>query len=257
MFKRNVQVATVATLVVASGALSISAPAAAASPDASAAVLFVSDLQADAGAGDPVAVQALADYRALSAPEQARFDAAIEALAEVDPGDAESVPGVTVTEESEVVEIPDPSAAAIDLASANVIDVMRAALLAATTKNATPQAVAASTSTSRSWSAYCAQSFKVLGITVSQTRVDGDFDTKANAVTGIRNARARVVKNYQPLTHFTIREVRTEKVNGNGSIHALIRADRGPIKGLGSQREEYQTLTVKGSGKVAACKWGW
>ena len=106
-----------------------------------------------------------------------------------------------------------------------------------------------------SWSAWCSQRASVLGVVVTETRVDGDFDTNGGRVTGIRNQRARVVTNFQPLTNVSFGEIRKE-TGSVGTVRALVRVDRGPLYGIGSQTENWQALAVNGYGSVTSCRWG-
>lgn len=119
------------------------------------------------------------------------------------------------------------------------------------------EATVAQTRGGASWSAFCSAKVSLLGMVVTETRVDGDFDTNGSSVTGIRNQRARVVRNYQPLTNVAFKEIRKEVSGGAGKIHALVHVERGPIHGGNSQTENWQTLAVNGAGKVTACKWGY
>lgn len=185
----------------------------------SAADEFIETLTADAARGDTVAAEALEEHAALSPKQAEVFENAIELLAEG--ADPAGIPGVDVAEEA---------------GSTPIASLSRAG--------------------AQSWSAWCSQRASVLGVVVTETRVDGDFDTNAGKVTGIRNQRAKLVTNFVPLVNVQIKEVRKE-TGTTGTVRALIRVDRGPLYGIGSQVENWQSLAVNGSGKVTSCRWGW
>lgn len=199
-------------------------PASATEDSSTAGQHFAAELTAGAAQGDAVAAAALREYSSLSAAEQDQFNESLEALvsSEVDPAD---IPGV------EIVEMSASAPAMSDDG---------------------PRARAATAS----WSAYCSQRVSLMGVVVTETRVDADFDTGGGRVTGIRNQRARVVTNFQPLTTVEFREIRKE-TGATGTVRALTRVERGPIKGLGSQTENWQSLAVNGSGQVTSCRWGY
>lgn len=200
-------------------------PASASENPSTAGDEFVANLAAAAAHGDLEAAATLREYDSLSASEEAQFNQALEDLnsGDVDPSE---VPGVEVIEDSGS---------------------------APTTAEGSRAGRAVATA---SWSAYCSQRVSLLGVVVTETRVDADFDTGGGVVTGIRNQRTRVVTNFQPLTTVEFREIRKE-TGSAGTVRALVRVERGPIKGMGSQTENWQSLAVNGSGKVTSCRWGY
>ncbi|RDV45582.1 hypothetical protein DOE76_07055 [Leifsonia sp. ku-ls] len=203
-------------------------PAAASENPSSIGEEFREGLESAATRGLPDAPDALREYDNLSESEHEQFDRALEALAsgDVDPA---QVPGVEIVTDFGSTHVSPVSS-----------DGPRASLAAATA----------------SWSAYCTQRVSLLGVVVTETRVDADFDTGGGKVTGIRNQRARVVTNFQPLTTVDFKEIRKE-TGTIGTVRALVRVERGPIKGLGSQTENWQALAVNGSGNVTSCRWGY
>jgi hypothetical protein len=189
-----------------------------------AAESFLVSVTDQAAKGDSQAQATLAKYQALSDSETKEFSRGLALLAAKSENPA-NVPGVAIEETAGSVET-QPSGFGVFAAQ-------------------------------KSWSAYCSQKVSLLGFVVTETRVDGDFDTNGGKVTGIRNQRARVVKNYQPMTNVSFKDVRKEVTGGAGKVRALVRVERGPVKGGTSQSENWQTLGLNGSGKVTACRWGY
>lgn len=200
-------------------------PASASDQPTSPAEDFVASLASEAAQGDLAAADALREYQSLSAAETKEFDLSFQTLVS-EGADPALVPGVEIIDTSGSTPAP--------------LDGMQLG-----------RAVGAG-----SWSAWCSQRVSLLGVVVTETRVDADFDTGGGRVTGIRNQRARVVANFQPLTNVGFKEIRKE-TGASGTVRALVRVERGPIKGLTSQTENWQSLTVNGSGNVTSCRWGY
>lgn len=195
-------------------------PASASESPPGAATQFIDSLTADAANGDAAAAEALREYDALDSAETKEFERAVTLLAEGS-ADPASIPGVDMVE---------------DAGSTLTASLGRAG--------------------AASWSAWCSQRASILGVAVTETRVDADFDTNGGRVTGIRNQRARVVTNFVPMSNVNFLEIRKE-TGSTGTVRALVRVDRGPLYGIGSQTENWQSLAVNGSGKVTSCRWGY
>lgn len=202
-------------------------PAQAASDDGAAGQGVIAELQSEARSGNDAAVSALTKYEGLSSEDKRRFDAAAESLAAG--SEPEQVEGVSVTASSGSVPVRSAARGGVTLLAAG----------------------------GRSYSGWCSQQVSILGVTVTETRIDADFDTFNGRVTGIRNARDRVVTNFQPFTTVDFRDRRTEVSGGTGYVRSLVSVTRGPVKGLSSNVENWQTMAMNGSGSLTACRFGW
>lgn len=100
------------------------------------------------------------------------------------------------------------------------------------------------------------QWFAFAGITLTETKVWGEYNVSGSTVTSIIDWGAQLVVNYQPFTTVTVTEHSAVRSGGSVTFKGKVRVERGPVYGwYWSTVESYHTVTGNAAGSVTFNGW--